>query len=118
MMYFQKTGGAGHIGPEALDRMVRSGRDFMLLDVRTPFEHAMQAIEGSYLIPLQELGQRIEELPRDRDIVVYCRVGNRSAYACMHLARLGFRVKNLDGGIEGWNRAGAGRGAVAAAARG
>jgi rhodanese-related sulfurtransferase len=78
---------------------MRSGADFFLLDVRTPQENAAQALEGSYLIPLQELGQRMHELPKDKEIVVYCRVGNRSAHACAYLARMGYNVKNLEGGI-------------------
>ncbi|HSA77649.1 MAG TPA: rhodanese-like domain-containing protein [Nitrospirota bacterium] len=95
-----------NIGPEDLTEKIKSGEDFFLLDVRTPTEHAVQAIEGSSLIPLQELGGRIDELPRDKDIVVYCRVGNRSAYACAHLARMGYNVKNLEGGIMLWNMSG------------
>ena len=63
----------------------------------------MQSIDGSYLIPLQELGHRMDELPKDREIVVYCRIGNRSAYACAYLARMGYNVKNLEGGIVLWD---------------
>ncbi len=59
-----------------------------------------------YLIPLQELGYRISELPKNKEIVVYCRVGNRSAYACSYLSRLGYKVKNLEGGIVLWNMSG------------
>ena len=95
-----------NIGPDELNNMQRADRDFLLLDVRTPQENAMQSIDDSYLIPLQELGQRIDELPKDKEIVVYCRVGNRSAYACAYLARMGYKVKNLEGGIMLWNMAG------------
>jgi rhodanese-related sulfurtransferase len=95
-----------NIGPEALNTMMKSGEDFLLLDVRTPAEYAAQAIENSYLIPLQELGLRIDELPKSKEIVVYCRIGNRSAYACAYLARMGYNVKNLEGGIMLWNMAG------------
>ena len=66
----------------------------------------MQAIPGSYLVPLQELGYRVSELPKNKEIVVYCRVGNRSAYACSYWSRLGYKVKNLEGGIVSWNMAG------------
>ncbi|OGW39312.1 MAG: hypothetical protein A2010_02185 [Nitrospirae bacterium GWD2_57_9] len=86
--------------------MKQSGKDFLLLDVRTPQENAAEAIEGSYLIPLQELGHRVQELPRDTEIVIYCRVGNRSAYACAFLAGHGYQVKNLEGGILEWKMAG------------
>jgi len=95
-----------NIGPDDLSTMQSSGKDFLLLDVRTPQENAAQSIEGSYLIPLQELGHRMDELPKDKEIVVYCRIGNRSAYACSYLARMGYKVKNLEGGIMLWNMAG------------
>ncbi len=92
-----------NIGPEELIKKLSAREDFLLLDVRTPQENAAQAIEGSYLIPLQELGHRLDELPKKKEIVVYCRVGNRSAYACSFLARMGYRVKNLEGGIMTWS---------------
>lgn len=95
-----------NIGPDELNKLQRSGKDFLLLDVRTPQENAAQAIDGSYLIPLQELGHRVDELPKDKEIVIYCRIGNRSAYACAHLARMGYNVKNLEGGIVLWNTVG------------
>lgn len=95
-----------NIGPNDLNEMQRSGAEFLLLDVRTPQENEALAIEGSYLIPLQELVHRIHELPKDKEIVVYCRIGNRSAYACAYLSRMGFNVKNLDGGIMLWTMAG------------
>ena len=95
-----------NIGPHDLNEMQRSGREFVLLDVRSPQENAAQSIEGSHLIPLQELGYRIDELPKDKEIVTYCRTGNRSAYACSYLSRMGYKVKNLEGGIVLWNMAG------------
>ena len=103
---FFNSNGCKNIGPDELTKKMESGEKFLLLDVRTPQEHAAQAIEGSYLLPLQELGFRLNELPRDREIVVYCRVGNRSAYACSYLSRMGYTVKNLEGGIVLWNMAG------------
>ena len=104
-MFFNNYG-CKNIGPEELNMKKRAGEKFLLLDVRTPQENAAQAIEGSVLIPLQELGNRIQDLPKDREIVVYCRTGSRSAYACAHLAGMGYNVKNLEGGIMVWNRAG------------
>ncbi len=99
---FYNNMGIENIGPEQLNEKIRSGEHFYLLDVRTPAENAAQAIAGSHLIPLQELGYRLNELPKDKEIVVYCRVGNRSAYAGAYLARLGYTVKNLEGGIAAW----------------
>ena len=103
---FFKSQGFDTIGPDELNRKITAGDDFLLLDVRTPQENAAEAIKGSYLIPVQELGNRVQELPKNKEIVVYCRVGNRSAFASAHLSRLGFNVKNLEGGIMLWNMAG------------
>jgi rhodanese-related sulfurtransferase len=102
---FFNANGCQNIGPKELDKKMKSGEDFLLLDVRTPQEHAAQAIEGSYLLPVQELGFRMGELPKNKEIVVYCRVGNRSAYACSYLTRMGYKVKNLEGGIMLWTMA-------------
>jgi len=111
-MFFQSHG-FDNIGPDELNKKIISGEDFLLLDVRTPQENASEAITGSYLIPVQELGFRVKELPKDKEIIVYCRVGNRSAYASAHLARLGYNVKNLEGGIVVWNSAGFAEGSCA-----
>ena len=108
MMFFQHAGGFENITPAQLAELKERGEEFFLLDVRTPLENAGEAIDGSYLIPIEELGYRLHELPKDRDIVVYCRIGTRSAFVCMHLAKMGYRVKNLEGGIALWNRAGGG----------
>lgn len=101
-MFFQNKG-VKNITPEELRDKMNGKRDLFLLDVRTPGEHAAEAIEGAYLLPVQELSFRAQELPRNKEIVVYCRVGNRSAFAAAYLGRLGYNVKNLDGGILAWN---------------
>mgnify|MGYP006269469883 CR=1 FL=1 len=102
-MFFQ-TSVFENITAVDLREKMNKGEDFLLLDVRTPAEHAEDAIEGSRLLPVQELSFRVQELPPNREIVVYCRVGNRSAFAATYLARLGYNVKNLEGGIMTWNR--------------
>lgn len=103
---FFNTIGCKNIGPDELKGKIQAGEDFYLLDVRTPQEYAAEAIKGSHLIPLQELGYRIDELPRKKEIVIYCRVGNRSAYACAYLSQQGYNVRNLEGGIVSWNMTG------------
>jgi phage shock protein E len=103
-MFFNSYG-YHNIGPQELREKMNSGKDFLLLDVRTPMEHSAQSIRGSYLLPLQELGHRLDEIPKNKEIVVYCRVGNRSAYACSYLSRLGYKVNNLEGGIMSWDMA-------------
>lgn len=76
----------------------------ILLDVREVFEHKSQNIPGSTLIPLGELQRRVGELEKHRakEIVVYCRSGNRSMSACKFLQAQGFNVVNLSGGILRW----------------
>lgn len=102
---FYQTSGFKNITVDDLQEKMEKGKDFLLLDVRTPGEHAADAIEGSYLLPVQELSFRVRELPKDKEIVVYCRVGNRSAFAASFLVQQGFNVNNLEGGIMTWNAA-------------
>lgn len=71
-----------------------------LLDVREVEEFRDGAIGGAVNIPLGKLRGRVSELPRDREIWVYCRAGHRSYYACRFLAQNGFRVRNLSGGYR------------------
>jgi adenylyltransferase/sulfurtransferase len=85
---------------------LRAGREFLLLDVREPDEFERAHIEGSRLIPLGELEQRLHELDdwKQRSVVVHCHSGVRSARACRLLTSKDFRqVENLDGGIEAWS---------------
>jgi NADPH-dependent 2,4-dienoyl-CoA reductase/sulfur reductase-like enzyme/rhodanese-related sulfurtransferase len=71
-----------------------------LLDVREVEEFRDGSIDRAVNIPLGKLRARISELPRDREIWVYCRAGHRSYYACRFLAQNGFRVRNLPGGYR------------------
>ena len=74
-----------------------------LLDVREQFEYDIARIEGSALVPLADLPNRIDELPRDKQIVVMCKSGGRSARAAQFLQQQGFQdVYNLTGGIDAW----------------
>ena len=81
-----------------------------VLDVREPVEWQYAHIDGAVHIPLAELPQRIEELPADRQLVVVCKVGGRSAQATAFLRARGFEAVNLTGGMIDW--ADAGRGMV------
>ena len=75
-----------------------------IVDVREPFEYEIARIEGSKLIPLGELPDRLDELDRDRYTVVHCHSGMRSAQAVQLLRREGFaNVFNLAGGIAQWS---------------
>jgi NADPH-dependent 2,4-dienoyl-CoA reductase/sulfur reductase-like enzyme/rhodanese-related sulfurtransferase len=71
----------------------------VILDVREPFELAVEDVEGAINIPLGQLRDRLDELPRDRTIYVFCRSGQRSYYATRVLIQNGFEVKNMSGGM-------------------
>ncbi len=88
---------------ELVDRQKRSD-PLTLLDVREPHEWAIGRIDGAQLVPLQTLPDAVGSLERERDVVVYCRTGVRSARAVAYLQQLGFpRVWNLAGGIHAWS---------------
>jgi NADPH-dependent 2,4-dienoyl-CoA reductase/sulfur reductase-like enzyme/rhodanese-related sulfurtransferase len=70
-----------------------------LLDVREPAELAVERVPGALNIPLGELRARLGELPRDRDILVTCRTGQRSYTATRILLQNGFKARNLSGGV-------------------
>ncbi|MZH02033.1 MAG: CoA-disulfide reductase [Nitrospinae bacterium] len=74
----------------------------ILLDVRDDDEREEGYIPGSSHIPLHELRQRLSELPKDREIVVYCQTGQRSYFACRQLMLKGFKVRNLTGAYRTW----------------
>ncbi|AXA35918.1 MAG: CoA-disulfide reductase [Candidatus Sumerlaea sp.] len=77
----------------------------VILDVRTPGERKQGAIPNSIHIPLDELRQRLHELPKDRNVIVYCAAGQRSYYASRLLTQHGFRVRNLTGAFRTWKTA-------------
>lgn len=79
---------------------------FFLLDVREPDEHEEFAISGDVLIPLRDLPGRVEEVPKERDVVVYCAVGGRSGRAAEWLRQRGYKAYNLRGGVRAWMMAG------------
>jgi len=75
----------------------------LLIDVREPWEYERCHIEGSRLIPRDELAEVSQELDPEREIVVICHYGVRSYDAAMYLEQTGFEnVGNLDGGIDAW----------------
>jgi len=91
------------VGPQEAKRMLEEEKDkVLLLDVRTPPEHAQIRIPNSILIPLDELRYAFQSLPKDKKIIVYCRSGERSAFATYFLRQMGYEAYNLAGGILIW----------------
>ena len=78
-----------------------------LVDVRTPREYQQAHIPGAVLIPLNELQNRMAEIPQDKPAIIVCATGNRSASASSVLKRAGYEsVFNLEGGTVAWMRRG------------
>ncbi|MCI4345882.1 MAG: sulfurtransferase [Thermoplasmata archaeon] len=92
------------ITPEELAPRLRSTIEPpFLLDVREDEEREIARIEPSLHIPMSEVPNRKEELPRDRTLIVYCHHGGRSQMVAAYLEQEGFdHVANLTGGIDAW----------------
>jgi rhodanese-related sulfurtransferase len=73
--------------------------------VRGRLEFKSERIDGAWLIPLDQLDIRLDELPEDADVVVVCRTGVRVTFAAEVLARAGRRARVLEGGLNAWRRA-------------
>ena len=74
----------------------------VLLDIRTPIEHQAGHIPGSIHIPIDELRGRLNELPTNKEMIVYCQVGLRGYVAGRMLSQKGFKNRNLIGGYKTW----------------
>ena len=79
-----------------------SGETHTLLDVREPSELAICAIDGSVRIPMAQVAERLDALPKDQPIVVHCKMGGRSAQITAQLRARGYDARNLTGGILAW----------------
>ena len=78
-----------------------------ILDVRTPDEWSTVHIPGATLIPLDQLGSRLNEVPKDKEVVVVCHSGNRSKQGRDILKNAGFsQVTSMAGGMNQWQAAG------------
>lgn len=93
----------GEMTPEELKRRLDSGEKLFVLDVREPHEYQIANL-GGHLIPLNDLPKRMGELDPEREMVVHCKLGGRSAKAVEFLRQQGFKnVHNLAGGISAWS---------------
>ena len=89
---------------EVAARLKAEPSKLLLLDVREEWERKLAVIEPSVHIPMNEVPERVAELPKDRPIVVYCHGGARSAMIAGFLESHGFEyVSNLSGGIDAWS---------------
>jgi rhodanese-related sulfurtransferase len=79
----------------------------MLLDIRSAGELAQGMLPEAEHMPMHLIPLRINELPKDKDVILYCHSGARSYHACAYLAQQGYEnIINLQGGILNWARSG------------
>jgi len=105
-------GGAAHevshaavteIQPALLAERIAHGEPLEIIDVREPYEWQIGHIPGARLVPLDRIDAEIPRLDKNRETILYCKVGERSMYAAQQLADAGVaEVRNLAGGILRW----------------
>jgi glyoxylase-like metal-dependent hydrolase (beta-lactamase superfamily II)/rhodanese-related sulfurtransferase len=94
------------ITPELAAERLAAANPPLLVDVRSPKEREAKRIDGSVSIPGQELRDRLDDLPRDRPVLVYCAGGYRSSLAASLMQRAGISdVSELAGGLAAWEAA-------------
>lgn len=92
------------IEPIDLKRRIENGEQPLILDVREPWEISTASLPGTVNIAMGDIPSRLTELDPDRETIVMCHHGVRSAQVAMYLARNGFeKVINLAGGIDAWS---------------
>jgi len=92
------------ITPAELKARIDRGDRPFILDVREPEEVALAAFPDAINIPMGEIPSRMTELDPDRETIVVCHHGIRSAQVAIYLAQMGFeRAVNLAGGIDAWS---------------
>jgi phage shock protein E len=86
-----------------LARQAKHDPALFLLDVRTPEEFAAGHVPGAVNIPHDQVDARVGEVPKDKDVVLYCRSGHRASLAATVLAKNGYtRLSHLEGDMNGW----------------
>jgi glyoxylase-like metal-dependent hydrolase (beta-lactamase superfamily II)/rhodanese-related sulfurtransferase len=98
------------IKPNELKKKIYQGEDIFILDVRNSEEHKPWKISydrypDSQLIPIDELPslESLKKIPKDKEIITFCARGNRSMNAAKILSKYGYKVKSIEGGLNGWN---------------
>jgi rhodanese-related sulfurtransferase len=113
LLYYSQTQtlnteiGYGDISVEQAKFLIESKPSLIILDVRTQEEYDDGYLENAILIPVDELENRLDELSKNDELLVYCRTGNRSSSAVNILGSNGFTmIFHMEDGITGWIQAG------------
>jgi rhodanese-related sulfurtransferase len=88
-----------------LNEKLKDGKQAVVIDVRQPEEYREGHIAGSKLIPLGELNKRMNELPKNKEIICVCASGSRSQSATKFLIGAGYTAFDMNGGMYMWQRA-------------
>jgi adenylyltransferase/sulfurtransferase len=92
-----------NLSPAALVARLKEPAPPVLIDVREEWEWTLGHLPDALHVPMGQLPKRLNELPRDRDLVLYCHHGSRSYRAMEFLRQMGFdHVAHLDGGVAAW----------------
>lgn len=94
-----------NVDPQTVSQWLQQN-EAVLVDVREPFEHAGESIEGAVLVPVNKVSAETLPPHDDRKLVMHCKSGGRSKQACDKLAKAGIETYNMTGGIEAWSEAG------------
>jgi adenylyltransferase/sulfurtransferase len=101
----QRAAASSTITANQLKEKLDAGEKLLLVDVREPNEYEIVSIPGATLIPKNEflLGNALEKLPQDRQVVLYCKTGVRSAEVLALVKNAGFAdAVHVGGGVVGW----------------
>jgi len=91
------------IEPRQVHDMRQKSVKFLLLDCREPWEYETARIEGATLIPMRHIPEKLEDIPKDQPVVVYCHAGVRSFDTASWLKRQGVNALSMSGGIDRWS---------------
>jgi rhodanese-related sulfurtransferase len=103
------TGCFRNMDPDEFETLVKDRKNVVLVDVRTEKEYSEGHLKNAKLLDMRQdsfMDDALNTLPKDKTIAVYCRSGKRGAVASEKLAKSGYDVVNLDGGILAWQSAG------------
>ncbi len=99
------------IKPTELKKKMDEGEDIFILDVRTKQEHDLWTISydnypDSLVIPVDTLDsiESLKQIPKNKEVITFCAHGQRSSMAARTLASLGYNVRTVEGGMDGWSR--------------
>jgi rhodanese-related sulfurtransferase len=102
---FQRTK-VPQIDVQEANKRLKADKNIVVVDVRQPSETKSGVVPGAKRIPLSEIGRRMNELPIDKPVFTICQSSHRSPFAARKLAKAGYDVTNISGGMNAWRQAG------------